>query len=52
MTGKYGLMKRVADQLLERNRICEDFFAREALRLAHACREMSDRFLRGGCLGL
>ena len=33
-----------------RNRVCEDFFAREALRLAEACREMSERFLRGGRL--
>ena len=50
MTGKCELAKRVEDQLLERNRVCEGFFAREALRLAHACREMSDRFLRGGRL--
>src|ERR1700735_4270910 len=37
-------------QLLDRNRIYEDFFARESHRLALACREMSDRFLRGGRL--
>jgi D-sedoheptulose 7-phosphate isomerase len=42
--------KSVADQLLERNRLCQEFFAREAGRLALACREMSDRFLRGGRL--
>ncbi len=36
--------------LLERNRVCEAFFAREARRLALACREMSERFLRGGRL--
>src|SRR6202007_1693328 len=41
---------RVADMLLARNRIVERFFEREALRLAHACREMSERFLRGGRL--
>jgi D-sedoheptulose 7-phosphate isomerase len=40
----------VADQLLARNRLFERFFEREALRLAHACREMSERFLRGGRL--
>src|SRR5207237_8565933 len=42
--------KRVEDRLLDRNRRCEDFFAREAVRLAHASREMSERFLRGGRL--
>jgi D-sedoheptulose 7-phosphate isomerase len=40
----------VEARLLGRNRICEDFFSREAPRLADACREMSDRFLRGGRL--
>jgi D-sedoheptulose 7-phosphate isomerase len=40
----------VEDRLLERNRIFEDFFAREAGPVAVACREMSDRFLRGGRL--
>jgi D-sedoheptulose 7-phosphate isomerase len=44
------LTTAVHDQLLERNRIFEDFFTREAHRLALACREMSDRFLRGGRL--
>jgi D-sedoheptulose 7-phosphate isomerase len=41
---------QVTDRLLARNRLFERFFEREALRLAHACREMSDRFLRGGRL--
>ena len=50
MTGKCELAKRVDDQLLERNQLCEEFFAQEAHRLASACREMSDRFLRGGRL--
>src|SRR5437867_3825112 len=50
MTGKCELAKRVEDQLLARNRACKEFFARETLRLAHACREMSERFLRGGRL--
>ena len=44
------LASLIQDRLLERNRIFEDFFAREAGRLALACHEMSDRFLRGGRL--
>ncbi len=40
----------VEERLLERNRLCESFFGREAVRLAEACREMSERFLRGGRL--
>src|ERR1700692_3051656 len=50
MTDNCQVAKRVEDQLLERNQLCEAFFAREAHRLALACREMSDRFLRGGRL--
>src|SRR6202035_5873336 len=41
---------RVEERLLERNQLFEPFFAREAPRLADACREMSERFLRGGRL--
>ena len=41
---------RVADKLLARYRLFERFFERESLRLAHACREMAERFLRGGRL--
>jgi D-sedoheptulose 7-phosphate isomerase len=44
------LTTAIHDQLLERNRIYEDFFARESHCVALACREMSDRFLRGGRL--
>ncbi len=40
----------VEERLLERNRLCEAFFSREASRLAEACHEMSERFLRGGRL--
>jgi D-sedoheptulose 7-phosphate isomerase len=40
----------VEERLQQRNQLCEDFFAREAPRLAAACREMSERFLRGGRL--
>jgi D-sedoheptulose 7-phosphate isomerase len=38
----------IEDRLLERNRVFELFFAREARRLALACREMAERFLQGG----
>ncbi len=41
---------RVERALLERNDVYEAFFAREAGRLAEACREMSERFLKGGRL--
>jgi D-sedoheptulose 7-phosphate isomerase len=50
MVNTCDLTTAVHDQLLERNRIFEDFFTRESHRLALACREMSDRFLRGGRL--
>jgi D-sedoheptulose 7-phosphate isomerase len=44
------LATHVEARLLARNRLFENFFAREAPRLAQACREMSERFLRGGRL--
>jgi len=44
------LASHVEEALLERNRVCEEFFAREAPRLASACQQMSDRFLQGGRL--
>jgi D-sedoheptulose 7-phosphate isomerase len=44
------LADRIEQRLLERNELFERFFAREAPRLAEACREMSERFLRGGRL--
>jgi D-sedoheptulose 7-phosphate isomerase len=50
VTGRTTLASRVEQALLERNRLCETFFAREARRLAVACQQMSDRFLRGGRL--
>jgi D-sedoheptulose 7-phosphate isomerase len=40
----------VEECLLERNELFKSFFSREAPRLAEACREMSERFLRGGRL--
>ncbi len=50
MTIASALSARVEQRLLERNALFEAFFAREARRLAEACREMSDRFLAGGRL--
>jgi D-sedoheptulose 7-phosphate isomerase len=44
------LASRIEERLLHRNRLFETFFSREAPPLAEACREMSERFLRGGRL--
>jgi D-sedoheptulose 7-phosphate isomerase len=44
------LAAQIEQRLLARNSIFESFFARESHRLAAACREMSERFLRGGRL--
>src|ERR1700724_3145885 len=41
---------QVEERLLTRNQIVEEFFSREAFRLAEACRSMSERFLQGGRL--
>ncbi len=41
---------RIEERLLRRNQIVEEFFAREAFRLAKACRSMAERFLQGGRL--
>jgi D-sedoheptulose 7-phosphate isomerase len=45
-----SLASRLEERLLARNALAETFFAREAPRLAAACREMADRFLNGGRL--
>jgi D-sedoheptulose 7-phosphate isomerase len=45
-----GLETQVEERLLGRNQLVENFFSREAPRLAEACRSMSERFLRGGRL--
>ena len=50
MATGYKLAAQIEERLLGRNQIMERFFAREAPRLAEACREMSERFLRGGRL--
>ena len=50
LTSVSTLASQVEEGLLERNRRYGDFFSREAPRLASACRDMSDRFLKGGRL--
>lgn len=50
MHTQYALTAQIEQRLLARNHLFESFFAREADRLAEACRTMSDRFLRGGRL--
>ena len=50
MPTAFKLAAQVEERLLERNQLFERFFSREAPRLAEACREMSERFLRGGRL--
>ena len=50
MATKCQLAAQIEQRLRARNQILDSFFAREADRLAQACREMSDRFLRGGRL--
>jgi D-sedoheptulose 7-phosphate isomerase len=50
LTARSVLAERAASALVERNPLYERFFSREAERLALACREMSERFLRGGRL--
>lgn len=45
-----GLTAQIEQRLLARNQLLESFFATEAPKLAVACREMSERFLRGGRL--
>ncbi len=44
------LARQVEEGCAERNGLFENFFARESAALAVACREMSERFLKGGRL--
>jgi D-sedoheptulose 7-phosphate isomerase len=44
------LVAQIEERLLSRNEILESFFSQQARALAIACREMSERFLRGGRL--
>jgi D-sedoheptulose 7-phosphate isomerase len=50
MAATSTLAIRIEERLLSRNKLFERFFSREAPRLAQACRELSERFLRGGRL--
>jgi D-sedoheptulose 7-phosphate isomerase len=50
MTTACRLASQIEERLLERNQLFERFFSLEAPRLAKACREMAERFLRGGRL--
>src|SRR5262244_1874932 len=50
MPTQYAVTAQIEQRILERNQLFESFFARETNRLAEACREMSDRFLRAGRL--
>ena len=50
MATQCALATQIEQRLLARNQLFESFFAREARRLAEACHEMSERFLRGGRL--
>jgi D-sedoheptulose 7-phosphate isomerase len=45
-----SLAEQIEERLLVRNEVFERYFAAESRRLAEACREMSERFLRGGRL--
>jgi D-sedoheptulose 7-phosphate isomerase len=44
------LTDHIEDAFAERNNLFEEFFARESQALAAACRDMSERFLKGGRL--
>ncbi len=50
LTGASTLASRVEEALAGRNAVLQPFFEREAMRLAAACQDMSERFLAGGRL--
>ena len=50
MLASLQLTAQIKQRLVARNQVIEAFFAAEARRLAEACREMSERFLRRGRL--
>src|SRR5271155_3572495 len=50
MSTDVALTAQINQRLQARNQLIESFFAAESMRLADACREMSERFLRGGRL--
>lgn len=50
MLTQVNLEKQIAEKLLGRNQILEEFFCCHAHAMAVACQEMAQRFLRGGRL--
>ena len=50
MQTQCDLAAHVRKSLLERNQLFQDFFSSQVQLLARACREMSERFVRGGRL--
>lgn len=50
LTSASTLASQAEEALLRRNAPFEEFFRHESMRLAAACRDMSDRFLQGGRL--
>lgn len=50
MNTAINLATQIKERLLARNEILETFFSNEARTLAEACREMAERFLKGGRL--
>lgn len=50
MVTRHQLTSQIERRLLSRNFVFKAFFSTESCRLAEACREMSERFLRGGRL--
>ena len=50
LSNQAELVEALKQRILARNDPCEEFFERESVALAHACREMAARFSRGGRL--
>jgi D-sedoheptulose 7-phosphate isomerase len=50
MATQYQRTTQIERRLLARNPVCKAFFSTESCRIAEACHEMADRFLRGGRL--
>jgi D-sedoheptulose 7-phosphate isomerase len=50
MLAEVDIARQITERLLHRNQILEEFFSRQAHALAASCREMAQRFLRGGRL--
>ena len=50
METRSTIASQIEERIIERNDLFDRFFSKEAMRLAVACREMSERFSRGGRL--